>query len=63
MNTVLVTSREFRSRQREFMDIVDQGHSNVCIRRGQRFYAIVPVEMGKDVSVAIDSERKKYRHD
>ena len=62
MNTVLVTSREFRSKQREYLDIVEQGQSNVFIRRGRRFYAIVPVDMEKAASLAIIPEIKKYKH-
>jgi hypothetical protein len=45
MDTVLISSRDFRSNQRKYFEKVDDGQTNLIIKRGQRFYALVPADL------------------
>ena len=51
MDTILISTGEFRSKQREYFEAVDKGQ-NVIVKRGRRFYAIVPT----DISLTIKTE-------
>ena len=55
MDTVLVSSMEFRNKQREYLEKVDDGQINLFLKRKKSFYAIVPT----DLSLTINPETVK----
>lgn len=52
MNTLQVTSSEFRSRQASFLNMADHG-KRIVIRRGNKVYAVTPLPQDEYFSPAM----------
>jgi antitoxin (DNA-binding transcriptional repressor) of toxin-antitoxin stability system len=64
METINITSTEFRRNQSKFLDMATQGVS-VIIKRGKSIFKLTPVEsdreLDEDTLHQIEKSRKDYR--
>ena len=56
MVSVIATSREFRERQREYLDIAFEKKRRVFIRRGKNMFLISPIDTEADTSIELNPE-------
>jgi len=56
MVSVIATSREFRERQREYLDIAFEKKRRVFIRRGKNMFLISPIDTETDTSIKLNPE-------
>ena len=56
MVSVIATSREFRERQREYLDIANEKKRRVFIRRGKSMFLISPIDTEVDTNIELNPQ-------
>ena len=54
MTSIVVTSRQFRDRQRELLDIAYERERTVFIRRGKRMFLLTPVNVEEVINTKLN---------